>query len=73
MKTVTSEMTKDEEYEAVVEKLRLRGVHVPPKGSWQKRIGAMAGSKHFDEALRLGAEWREQVNRESIEALNADS
>lgn len=71
MKAVTAEMTRDEKYAAVVEKLRQRGVHVPPRGSWQKRIGAMKDSVHFDEALRLGAEWREEVNRESIEELNA--
>lgn len=73
METLPAEpMTKDAEYAAVAEKVRRMGFHVPPRGSWQKRIGAMKGSVHFDEALRLGAEWREKVNRESLEEMNAD-
>lgn len=72
MKTlIAAPMTKDEEYAAVAEKVRSLGFRVPPRGSWQKRIGAMKGSVHFDEAIRLGAEWREQVNRESL--THADS
>ena len=73
MQTVTAEMTQDEKYAAVAEKMRRLGFHVPPRGSWQKRIGAMKGSVHFEEALRLGAEWRDEENRKSLEEMNADS
>jgi len=42
---------------------RLR--YVPkPKGSWKKIVGSMKGCEHSEEAFRLGAEWREQMNRE---------
>lgn len=66
-------LTKDEEYAAVAEKVRRLGFQVPAKGAWQKRIGAMQDSPHFDEALRLGAEWRAEENRKSLEEMNADS
>lgn len=66
-------MTKEEQYAVVAEKVRLMGFQVPPRGSWQKRIGAMKGSVHFDEAIRLGAEWRAEANRQSLEEMNADS
>ena len=35
-----------------------------PKGSWKKLIGSAKGHEHSLEAFRLGAEWREQMNRE---------
>lgn len=73
MKTETHDPLQDAEYEAVAAKLRTKGVHVPPKGSWMKRIGSMKDSHHFDEAIRLGAAWREQVNQQSLAELNADS
>lgn len=64
--------TSDEQYAAVVAKVRALGFRVPPRGAWRKRIGAMQGSVYFDEAVRLGAEWRAEVNRKSLEELNAD-
>lgn len=42
---------------------RLR--YVPkPKGSWLKIVGSMKNCDLSQEAFRLGAEWREQMNRE---------
>lgn len=35
-----------------------------PKGSWKKLIGSMKDCDLHREAMRLGAEWREQMNRE---------
>jgi hypothetical protein len=35
-----------------------------PKGSWKKLVGIMKGCDLSEEAFRLGAEWREQMNRE---------
>ena len=35
-----------------------------PKGSWMKLYGSMKDCDLFPEAMRLGAEWRERMNRE---------
>ena len=35
-----------------------------PKGSWKNLVGIMKDSDLSEEAFRLGAEWREQMNRE---------
>ncbi|MFZ4765713.1 MAG: hypothetical protein ACOYMN_12230 [Roseimicrobium sp.] len=35
-----------------------------PKGSWKKVYGSMKDCDLFPEAMRLGAEWRERMNRE---------
>lgn len=35
-----------------------------PKGSWKKLFGSMKDCDLFPEAMRLGAEWRERMNRE---------
>lgn len=48
----------------MVEKLKKLGVRVAPRTAWKQSFGSMEGSEHFDEAVRLGAEWREQVNRD---------
>lgn len=66
-------LTQEQTYEAVAEKVRRLGFQAPPRGAWQKRLGALKDSASFEEALRLGAEWREHVNRESLEAEDADS
>ncbi len=73
MSVATKDMTPDEQYAAVVENVRRLGFQVPAKGAWQKRIGAMRDSPHFDEALRLGAEWRTEENRNSLEKLAAEA
>ena len=35
-----------------------------PKGSWKALVGIMKDCDLAPEAFRLGAEWREQMNRE---------
>lgn len=35
-----------------------------PKGSWKEIVGTMKDCDLSPEAFRLGAEWREQMNRE---------
>ena len=35
-----------------------------PKGSWKKLFGHMKDCDLYPDALRLGAEWRERMNRE---------
>ena len=35
-----------------------------PKGSWKKIVGSMKDCDLAPEAFRLGAEWRERMNRE---------
>lgn len=34
-----------------------------PKGSWKKIVGSMKDCDLAPEAFRLGAEWRERMNR----------
>jgi hypothetical protein len=64
---------QDEKYAAVVEKMKMLGLNVPAKGAWRDTAGYMKGSQHFSEAMRLGAEWRDEVNRQSVEDLHAHS
>lgn len=73
MTTVLPNQSKDEKYASVAERMRLMGFQVPAKGAWQKRIGAMAGSAAFDEAIKEGEQWRADENRRSLEAMHADS
>ena len=35
-----------------------------PKGTWREAIGFAKDDELFDEAMRLGAEWRAKANRE---------
>lgn len=43
-------------------KLSLHGVDVLPKDEWMKTFGWAKADRHFEEALRLGAEWRAREN-----------
>lgn len=38
------------------------GVRPAAKDSWREAIGAMKDCDLFDEALRLGADWRARAN-----------
>ena len=49
--------------EAAVTKPKLR-YEPKPKGSWKKIVGMMKDCELSPEAFRLGAEWRERMNRE---------
>lgn len=55
-------LTQEEKYAAVVAKLTQQGVRVAPRAAWKQSFGSMEGREHFDAAVRLGAEWREQTN-----------
>ncbi|MDP1592277.1 MAG: hypothetical protein Q8M07_31235 [Prosthecobacter sp.] len=55
---------------ALFEKLRLQGMKVKPKDAWMKSFGRAREDKHFESAMRLGAEWRDEENRRSLEELN---
>lgn len=47
-------------------------VSVPPaKTDWMKYVGWAKDDPVYDEAMRLGAEWRAEVNRKSIEEFDA--
>lgn len=61
--SVPSVPSQDEKYAAMVEKLKRLGVRVAPRTAWKQSFGSMEGREHFDEAVRLGAEWRDQLNR----------
>jgi hypothetical protein len=65
--------TKEEKYAAVTKRLRELGVRVPQRGAWKSTAGQMKGSQHFAEAMRLGAEWRTEENRRSLESAHVDS
>jgi hypothetical protein len=36
----------------------------PSKGTWRDAIGFARNDELFDEAMRLGAEWRDRANQE---------
>ena len=63
-----TEVNRDE---ALFAKLRLMGVDVKPKHAWMKSIGWAKNDPIYDEAMRLGAEWRAAENRKSLEELDA--
>lgn len=46
-----------------VEKLEGRSAKPANKGNWRDAIGFAKDDELFREAMRLGAEWREQANR----------
>ena len=35
-----------------------------PRDGWKKIVGAAKDDSHFAEAMKLGAKWRKQANRE---------
>jgi hypothetical protein len=45
--------------QAAAEKLRKMGLPLNPKGTWKQGFGSMKDCEHFDEAIRLGAQWRD--------------
>lgn len=65
--------TEAEREAALFERLRREGVNVKPKWEWLKSFGWAKDSEAHAEATRLGAEWRAEVNRKSIEELDGHS
>lgn len=55
-----------------IELQRLRQLTNLPPQSWLELYGAYADDPTFDEAMRLGREHREQVNRESLEEMDRE-
>lgn len=51
------------------EMLRMAGVPVLPGFG---PVGTFADDPTFEEAVRLGREWRDQVNRESLEEMDRE-
>ena len=70
MPDVTKLQTVEDRDAAALEKLRQMGIRVPEKDAWKKTVGWARECTHFDEAMRLGAEWRAEVNRESLEEFD---
>ena len=52
---------------AFFEKLRLQGMKVKPKNAWMKSFGRARNDPHFEQAMKLGAEWRQGENQKSLE------
>jgi len=69
-KIALSKSTEDRDA-ALFEKHRLLGMKVKPKDAWKKNIGWATNNPEFDEAMRLGAQWRRKVNQKSITELDA--
>jgi hypothetical protein len=46
--------------------LKHRVAHPEPSKAWMTTFGAFRDDPLFDEAVRLGREWREEVNRETM-------
>ena len=61
--STNSETDKSVDAPATTTQPRLR-YEPKPKGSWKKLVGIMKDCDLSEEAFRLGAEWREQMNRE---------
>lgn len=59
--------TETESVEEVIAAVRVRRAHEPKpvaKPDWRKAVGMLKDCKESREAFRLGAEWRERMNRE---------
>jgi hypothetical protein len=63
----TDVVTLEQREEALYEKLRLQGMVVKPKNAWRQSLGRAKGDAHFESAMRLGAQWRDEENRRSLE------
>ena len=70
MPDVTKLQTVEDRDAMALVKLRQMGIRVPEKDAWKKTAGWARKCSHFDEAMRLGAEWRTEVNRESLEEFD---
>ena len=61
---------KTAELDPELAKLAAMGVKVKPKYAWKESVGWAKDCPAYDEAMRLGADWREEVNRQSLEELD---
>ena len=46
------------------------GLAVKPFDAWKKTVGWAMDDPIYEEAMRLGAEWRAGVNRRSLEEMD---
>ncbi len=70
MKTLTTtKPLQDDQYALTLEKLRLKGVRVAPRNAWQRSFGRMKDCDVHAEAVKAGAEWRHEMNQQSLEEL----
>lgn len=60
-----------EEYEKLAARLRSMGIHVPAKKAYMKTFGLAQDDPTFEEAMRLGAEWRTGINQKSISGVKS--
>lgn len=67
----TTKASAKEQDSALLEKLRLQGMKVKPKDAWTKSFGWAKDNPDYAEAERLAADWRAEVNRKSLEELDA--
>jgi hypothetical protein len=58
--------------EAEVQELRAKLDAKQTPRSWLDGAGTFKDDEHFAEAMRLGREYREQVNRESLEEFDRE-
>jgi hypothetical protein len=61
---------KTDEIDPELARLAAMGVKVRPKYAWKKSVGWAKDCPGHDEAMRLGAEWRAEVNRQSLAELD---
>jgi hypothetical protein len=57
----------DQRYAAAVAKVRALGLQVPPREAWLETFGSAKDDPTYSDAMLLGAEWRAEVNRQSLE------
>ena len=62
-----------EHRDAQIAKLAAMGVKVRPKRAYLKTFGRAKDDPYFESAARLGAEWRAEENRRSLEEFDAGS
>ena len=66
-KPSTDSKPRESNVERALSDIRATGVSVKPFGAWEQTFGWAKDDPLYDEAMRLGAEWRAEVNRKSLE------
>lgn len=68
MKTLTANNAPlAEQNEMILERLRLMGVRIPEKDAWKQTVGWAKNHPLHAEAVKAGEEWRDEMNRASLE------
>jgi hypothetical protein len=58
----------EEQIRLIQERLRDQEAQRPAK-DWRRTFGMFAGDEEFGEIIRLGREYRDRVNKKSLESL----